>query len=76
MPILSQLLAGSLLGLGTLLMLWSKLRAADVQRARADTMASWIGGRQAADAAERAAASAVHAALSVDNAAGTTPFDW
>ena len=73
MPILSQLLAGGLLGLGTLLMLWSKLRDADVQRARADSLASWIGGRQDADAAQTAATSAARAAGA---SAGENPLDW
>jgi hypothetical protein len=73
MPLLSQFLAGGILGLGTLLMIWSKLRDSEVQRARADSLSSWIGGKQYAEAAQRAAASAVHSAL---ESAGTNPLDW
>ncbi len=73
MSTLSQLFAGGLLGIGTLLMIWSKLRDADVQRARADSLASWIGGRQDADAAQTAATSSAHAAA---QNAGANPLDW
>jgi hypothetical protein len=73
MSTLSQLLAGGILGLGTLLLIWAKLRDGEVQRARADSLASWIGGKQSADAAERSAASAAEAAR---DSAGTNPLDW
>jgi len=73
MNYLGQILAGAVVGLGTMLMIWSKMRQADVQRARADTLQSWAGGKLEAQAAESAAAKAADAAKL---AAGSNPLDW
>ena len=68
-----QLLSGAIVGLGMILMIWSKMRQAEVQRARADTLQSWAVGKLAALAAESAAAKAADAARL---SAGSNPLDW
>ena len=73
MNLLGNIFAGGIVGLGVMLAIWSKLRQADTERARADSLASWIGGKQAATASENAAAvAAQHAA----DSAGVNPLDW
>ena len=73
LSITGQLLAGAVVGLGAILMIWSKMRQAEVQRARADTLQSWAGGKIDAQAAEAAATKAAGAAR---QAAGSNPLDW
>jgi hypothetical protein len=73
LTLLGQLLSGAIVGLGAILMIWSKLRQADVQRARADTLQSWAGGELDALAAQSAAARAADAARL---SAGSNPLDW
>ena len=70
---LTNAIAGGVLGLGLFLMIWSKLRQAEIERARADSLASWIGGKQLATDAENAAALSASAAAS---RAGANPLDW
>ena len=73
MNYLGQILSGAVVGLGIILMIWSKLRQAEVQRARADTLQSWAGGKLEAQVAESAATKAADAAKL---AAGSNPLDW
>ena len=73
MNIFGNLLAGGVVGIGLLLMIWSKLKQAEMDRARADSLASWIGGKQDATAAENAAALAATFAA---QHAGINPLDW
>jgi hypothetical protein len=73
MNLLGNLLAGGVLGIGLLLMIRTKLRQAEVDRARADSLASWIGGKQDATAAENSAAAAEKSAAAH---AGVNPLDW
>ena len=70
---IGNLLAGAVVGLGTILMIWSKMRQAEEQRARADTLQSWAAGKLEATAAQSAAAKAAEVARQT---AGANILDW
>lgn len=68
-----SLIAGILLGGGLLWYIISRLGAAETQRARADSEASYIGGKLAADQTTQAAETASDDAKTN---VGSNPLDW